>query len=107
MVEAAILDGASSWQILWRIVVPASSAVRALLSVLFFTNAWNQYLWQLLVASARQMKSLPVCMQEFVSLEGGTNWEPLMAAATMAIVPALLAYVAAQRCVLESFVTEG
>ena len=107
MVEAGILDGASSWQILWRIVVPASSAMLASLSVLFFINTWNQYLWPLLVASDRQMKTLPVGMQEFVSLEGGTNWGPLMAAATMAIVPALLAYVAAQRYVLESFVTAG
>ena len=36
-------------------------------------------------------------LEEFVSLESGTSWGPLMAAATMAIVPALLAYVVAQR----------
>ena len=107
LVEAGILDGASSWQILWRIVVPATSTALAALSVLFFINTWNQYLWPLLVASDKSMKTLPVGMQEFVSLEGGTNWGPLMAAATMAIVPALLAYVLAQRYVLESFVTAG
>ena len=75
--------------------------------MLFFINTWNQYLWPLLVASDRLMKTLPVGMQEFVSLEGGTNWGRLMAAATMAIVPALLAYVIAQRYVLESFTTVG
>ena len=53
------------------------------------------------------MKTLPVGMQEFVSLEGGTNWGPLMAAASMAIMPALVAYVLAQRYILESFVTAG
>jgi sn-glycerol 3-phosphate transport system permease protein len=46
-------------------------------------------------------------MQEFVNLEGGTNWGPLMAAATLATVPALLTYLVAQRYVLESFVTAG
>ena len=107
LVEAGILDGASSWQILWRIVVPATSTALAALAVLFFINTCNQYLWPLLVASDRYMKTLPVGMQEFVNLEGGTNWGPLMAAATMAIVPALLAYVVAQRYVLESFVTAG
>ena len=41
LVEAGILDGASSWQVLWHIVVPASSAVLASLSVLFFINTWT------------------------------------------------------------------
>ena len=80
LVEAGILDGASSWQVLWHIVVPASSAVLASLSVLFFINTWNQYLWPLLVASDTSMKTLPVGMQEFVSLEavrtGGRSWPP-------------------------------
>jgi len=107
LVEAGILDGATSWQILWRIVVPTTRTSLAALCVLFFINTWNQYLWPLLVASERSMKTLPVGMQEFVNLEGGTNWGPLMAAATMAIVPALLAYIIAQRYVVESFVTAG
>jgi sn-glycerol 3-phosphate transport system permease protein len=107
LVEAGILDGATSWQILWRIVVPATRTAIAALCVLFFINTWNQYLWPLLVTTDKTMKTLPVGMQEFVSLEGGTNWGPLMAAASMAIVPALIAYVIAQRYVLESFVTAG
>ncbi len=107
LVEAGILDGANSWQVLWRIVVPTTRTALAALSVLFFINTWNQYLWPLLVSTDKLMKTLPVGMQEFVSLEGGTNWGPLMAAATMAIVPALLAYVVAQRYVLESFVGAG
>jgi sn-glycerol 3-phosphate transport system permease protein len=107
LVEAGILDGATTWQILWRIVVPATRSAIVALCVLFFINTWNQYLWPLLVATDKHMKTLPVGMQEFVSLEGGTNWGPLMAAASMAIVPALIAYIIAQRYVLESFVTAG
>ena len=107
LVEASVIDGASSWQILWRVVVPATRTALAALSVLFFTNTWNQYLWPLLVASGTLMKTLPVGMQEFVNLEGGTNWGPLMAAATMAIVPALLAYIIAQRYILETFAATG
>lgn len=95
------------FQVTWRIVVPATRTRLAALCVLFFVNTWNQYLWPLLVASDKLMKTLPVGMQEFVSLEGGTNWGPLMAAATMAIVPALIAYVVAQRYILDSFVAAG
>ncbi len=107
LVEASVLDGANSWQTLWRVVVPATRTAISALAVLFFINTWNQYLWPLLVATDKQMKTLPVGMQEFVNLEGGTNWGPLMAAASMAIVPALLAYLVAQRYILESFVTAG
>jgi len=107
LVEAGILDGATSWQILWRIVVPATRTALAALCVLFFINTWNQYLGPLLVTTDKTMKTLPVGMQEFVSLEGGTNWGPLMAAASMAIIPALIVYVIAQRYILESFVTAG
>jgi sn-glycerol 3-phosphate transport system permease protein len=107
LLEAGTVDGANSWQILWRIVVPATRTGLAALSVLFFINTWNQYLWPLLVSSDRLMKTLPLGIQEFVSLEGGTNWGPLMAASTMAIVPALVAYVVAQRYILESFVSTG
>jgi len=107
LVEAGIIDGASSWQVLWRVVVPATRTALAALSVLFFINTWNQYLWPLLVASEKLMKTLPVGMQEFVNLEGGTNWGPLMAAATMAILPALIAYTLAQRYIVESFVAAG
>jgi sn-glycerol 3-phosphate transport system permease protein len=107
LVEASVIDGASSWQILWRVVVPATRTALAALSVLFFITTWNQYLWPLLVAGDTLMKTLPVGMQEFVNLEGGTNWGPLMAAATMAIVPALVAYIIAQRYILESFVAAG
>lgn len=107
LVEASILDGASSWQTLWRVVVPATRTAISALAILFFINTWNQYLWPLLVATDTRMKTLPVGMQEFVNLEGGTNWGPLMAAASMAIVPALAAYLLAQRYILESFLTAG
>ncbi len=107
LVEASVLDGANSWQTLWRVVVPANRTAIAAVSILFFINTWNQYLWPLLVATDRSMKTLPVGMQEFVNLEGGTMWGPLMAAASMAILPALVAYLLAQRYILESFVTAG
>ncbi len=107
LVEASVMDGANSWQILWRVVVPATRTAVASLSVVFFVNTWNQYLWPLLVATDKHMKTLPVGMQEFVNLEGGTQWGPLMAAASMAILPALVAYALAQRYILESFVTAG
>jgi len=105
--DAARVDGATSWQILWRVIVPSNATAIWSLAVLFFIDAWNQYLWPLLVATDRPMQTLPVGIQIFINPEGGTQWGPLMAAATLAIVPSILLYVFAQRHILESAVRSG
>lgn len=107
LVEAARLDGATNWQVLWQIILPSSTSAIAALSVLSFINAWNDYLWPLLVAPDGLVQTLPIGIQTFVNLEGGNQWGPLMAAATLATVPALIAYVVAQRQILDSFVGAG
>jgi len=105
--DAARIDGATQWQILWRVVVPSNATAIWSLAVLFFIDAWNQYLWPLLIATERPMQTLPVGIQIFINPEGGTQWGPLMASATLAIIPSILLYVVAQRHILESAVSGG
>lgn len=105
--EAARMDGATSWQALWHVLVPPNAGTIWSLGILLFITAWNEYLWPLLVATDKQMQTLPVGIQAFVNLEGGTQWGPLMAAAALAAVPALLLYAAAQRYVVESAAGAG
>jgi len=105
--DAARIDGATQWQTLWKVVVPSNTTAIWSLAVLFFIDAWNLYLWPLLVATERPMQTLPVGIQIFINPEGGTQWGPLMASATLAIVPSILLYVFAQRHILESAVSSG
>jgi sn-glycerol 3-phosphate transport system permease protein len=105
--DAARIDGASQWQTLWKVVVPSNATAIWSLAVLFFIDAWNQYLWPLLIATEKPMQTLPVGIQLFINPEGGTQWGPLMASATLAIVPSILLYVFAQRHILESAVSSG
>ena len=106
-VDAARIDGANSWQILWGVLVPSNATAIWSLGILLFLNAWNEYLWPLLIATNKSMQTLPVGIQAFVSLEGGTQWGPLMAAASLAVVPALAMYLIAQRHILGSVVSAG
>ena len=105
--DAARIDGATNWQALWRVVVPSNATAIWSLAVLFFIDAWNQYLWPLLIATDRQMQTLPVGIQIFINPEGGTEWGPLMASATLAVIPSILLYVFAQRHILESAISSG
>ncbi len=88
-------------------LVPSNATAICSLAILLFINAWKEYLWPLFVATNTQMQTLPVGIQTFVNLEGGTRWGPLMAAAALAVVPPLLLYALAQRYILESMLSGG
>ncbi|MDR7487155.1 MAG: carbohydrate ABC transporter permease [Armatimonadota bacterium] len=105
--EAAAIEGASRWQILWRLVVPINRAALAALAVLFFIQSWNEYFWPLLVAKDVHATTLPLGLARFVSAEGGTLFGPLMAAATLATVPAVALFLVVQREIVSSFTTSG
>jgi ABC-type glycerol-3-phosphate transport system permease component len=78
----------------------------SLWSYVFFIPTGHQYLWPLLASTDTRMKPLLMGMPELVNLDGDTPWGPLTATC-LAIVPALLAYLVAQRDILECFVTAG
>jgi ABC-type glycerol-3-phosphate transport system permease component len=101
ILDAARVDGASELQIVWRIVLPASRAAVFALSVFVFINTWNEFVWPLLVASDPEMYILTVGVAQFASAEGGTRWGAIMAAATVACAPTLLAYLFVRKWMLQ------
>ena len=105
LIEAAQLDGRSSWATLWTVVVPNMRPALAALGIMGFISAWNEYLWPTLIM--RQGAELvQVGVRAFLSAEGN-NWGATMAAAGLATVPVLLIYVFLQRYVVDAFVRSG
>lgn len=105
--DAASLDGAGIWQTFWRVVLPLSRAPLGALAIYLFLGAWNAYFWPLLVLSQPESHTLPIGLRSFLDDELGIQWGQLMAAATLASLPALVAYVAAQKQIISSFVMTG
>lgn len=103
ILEAAQVDGASSWQILWRVLVPANLAAISALAMYLLINAWNQFVWPSLVANQPEVYVLTVAVQRFAGGEGVNNWGAMMAAATLATLPTLLLYLAMRQAILETF----
>lgn len=97
--DAARVDGCSSFRIYWNIVMPLSRP--ALLSVAIFTfmHSWNNFLWPLIVVSSSASFTLPIGMANLTTQSSSASiyYGDVMAAATIATVPALLVFLALQK----------
>lgn len=107
LVDAARMDGASSWGVLWRVIVPNLRAPLAALAILLFVSAWNEYFWPLLAIRDIDRSVVQIGLQMYLSQESGDQWGPLMAAAGIASLPILLLYIVLQRHVIDAFVRSG
>lgn len=104
--EAATLDGASNFQILWRIILPLSVPSLVTLAVFAFMGSWNNFLWPLFTVTDVDKMTLPVGITTF-SARYTTEYGKLMASTTLAAVPALIAYLVAQRFLEAGLSTTG
>lgn len=104
--EAARMDGAGSWRILWQVVTPNLRGTIASLAILIFISTWNEYFWPLLLSRKAENSVVQIGIQMFMTSEGN-QWGPLMAASTMASLPILVIYIVLQRQVVQSFMKSG
>jgi multiple sugar transport system permease protein/sorbitol/mannitol transport system permease protein len=86
--EAALVDGASRWQLLSRIIWPLLIPAVATAAILCAILSWNEFLFALSLTRSAA-KTAPVGVQEFTGMYG-TQWGPLTAAGTMIIAPILV-----------------
>lgn len=106
LMEAAKLDGANHWQILWGIMIPLSTASLVTLGLFTLMGAWNDFLWPLIVINSPDKQMLSVGLSYFQDLYF-TNWPLLMAASVLAMLPILVIYFLAQRFFVEGIAVTG
>ncbi len=94
--EAARLDGAGQLRMLWHVITPLMRAPLSVVGTFVFIEYWNSFLWPLIVINDPDLATLPLGLSMF-SGERGTDWGPLMAAATLAVIPSLAIVLAMQR----------
>jgi len=102
--EAAIVDGAGYFRILFRIILPMSSGPLTTLSLLMFIVAWNDYFWPLLVTSKNSVQPLTLALGVFKQSSPNTapDWAGLMAATLVAALPMLALFVVFGRRIVNS-----
>jgi multiple sugar transport system permease protein len=94
--DAARLDGAGEWTILWRVIVPLSKPAIATLAVFAFVDQWKNFLWPLVVARSMEMRVVEVGVAGFHEMYP-TNGPYQMAVAVMATLPLVVVFFLAQR----------
>jgi ABC-type glycerol-3-phosphate transport system permease component len=106
LLNAARLDGARPWEVLWHIVLPALRPAIAAVTILVFITTWNEYLWPLLVAPRQIDTTVQIGLRQFETAEG-TNFGGLLAAATLTSLPILVVYLIASRRITDAFLQSG
>ena len=93
--EAATIDGASTFQLLTKVIYPLARPGLAVTMILTWIFAWNEYLLAATLTSV-EARTITTLLAEYVSVTG-TNWGQLAATAMLTLVPALVILGAVQR----------
>jgi ABC-type glycerol-3-phosphate transport system permease component len=86
--EAAMVDGANTWQILTGVILPLARPGLAVTAILTWVFAWNEYLFAATLTSVNA-RTITTGLAEFVTVTG-TNWGQMAATATLTLVPAFV-----------------
>jgi multiple sugar transport system permease protein len=105
LIEACRVEGATWFQIYWRVVMPLSGPVIATAAILKFLAMYNQYLWPLMVTQAESYRPVMVGLQYFFQLN--PVWGELMAYLSVITLPVLTFYLVLQRAFISSIASTG
>jgi raffinose/stachyose/melibiose transport system permease protein len=97
--ESARLDGASTWQVFWKIVFPLLAPMNATVGIFAFLGAWNDFLLPQMMIADPALQTLPVVQLLFQG-QFNTNYGLAFASYLMAMGPVLIAYLFSQRWVM-------
>ena len=99
--EAAVIDGANEFQVLFRVFLPMNWGVTTALAIITFIGAWNSFLWPFLAAQNEQMMTVTVGITS-VQDAFGVYYAKLLAGAVLAGLPVATAYLLFQRRVTQA-----
>jgi multiple sugar transport system permease protein len=107
LIAAARMDGMGEFAITWRIMLPTALPALAAFACLSFIWNWNEFFWPFIAIQSEHLATPPLGIAFFSNAEAGTNWGPLMAAATVVTLPLALAFLLAQRAFVQGVTMTG
>jgi ABC-type glycerol-3-phosphate transport system permease component len=93
--EAGRIDGAGNWAVFLRLVLPLAAPGIVTVAIFSFINAWNEFLYGLVILGGGEKRTLPVGIYNFVGGEFA-QWGEMMAATTMTMLPTLVLFLLIQ-----------
>jgi len=105
--DAAVADGATRFQIWWKIFVPLSIGITVTLGLLTFMGVYNDFFWPLVATSSPTMRTITVGIEIVAIGQYQTNYTALMALTVVSVIPMLVAFIFAQRRLVEGIAFAG
>jgi multiple sugar transport system permease protein len=106
LIDSARIDGASELRIFWMIVLPLCKPALVALAVFTFREAWDMYIWPLIIITKDSLRTLPLGISLFMS-SYGTSWDQLMAIAVLGTLPMILLFFFLQRAFIQGIAATG
>ena len=91
-----MIDGANAWMRFRRVIVPSSRGTIAVVAIFSFVNAWDDFLWPLIVLSDQQKYTLTVGLN-YLQGTFGNNPRVVAAGTVIAVVPLIIMFFVLQR----------
>lgn len=107
IIDAARIDGLSETAIVWRVAFPNAWPAVSAFAIFSVTAHWNDLFWPLIAVSSPELATPPRGILFFRDEEAGSDFGPLMAAATVVTAPMVVAFLAAQRKFIQGITMSG
>jgi ABC-type glycerol-3-phosphate transport system permease component len=105
-IDAARIDGLNELQIWWHVAMPLVTPALSALAIFNFLGNWTAFLWPLIAITNRDLFTLPVGLASFAG-EFQTEWQMIMAGASVATVPTLVVFILFQRYIVRGVMLSG
>jgi multiple sugar transport system permease protein len=107
LLDAARIDGASPFQMFAKVSIPLVKPAMVTLAIFTILSSWNSFLGPLIYLNTPEKFTVPLVINYFTSVVGGTEWSVMMAAITTALAPIILIYLVFQRYFIQGIARTG
>lgn len=107
LTDAARLDGANSWQLFIRIILPLSRPALAVITIFTVIASWKDFLWPLLVLSDSQLQPLIVALYHESGINANLPFSYLIAGLAFASIPPIILFLLFQRQIIRGINLSG
>lgn len=107
IIECARLDNASEWKIMAKIMLPMSKSAMITIAMFSFISHWNAYFWPLVMTQSDAVRPLTLAIEKIKDAEMGIQWNTIMAANCILVVPVLIVFLFASKKIIQAFAYRG
>ena len=106
LIDAAKIDGCGYYRVFLQVILPNSRTALGTASLFAFLTHWRSYIWPLIITNSVKMRTLPIGLKYLVQ-ETTSEYQILMAASLMAIIPVLVVYMLMEKEFVQSITLTG